>query len=119
MCYKSAMAGAASRRVYRNPPIEEALVEFRFQSNGDWDPTIPGKLHDRVKDSYPGRPRQQKRVQAALSSAEGQPTTVAVHEGFERVQLVDASGRCLMTVGPHVMSVNSLRPYEGWDRLGP
>lgn len=113
------MAGAAARRVYKNPPIEEALVEFRFNTDGEWDPTVPGKLHDRVKDVYPGRPRQQKRVHAALSSVEGQPTTLAVHEGMERVQLVDASGLRLLSVGPHVMSVNSLRPYEDWERLGP
>jgi len=33
---------------YRNPPIEEALCEFRFVPSQDWDPTVPGRFHKKI-----------------------------------------------------------------------
>ena len=40
------------RRRYRNPPIEEALCEFRFKPGRDWDLTIPGKLQAAIGEEY-------------------------------------------------------------------
>ncbi len=58
------------RRRYRNPPVEEALVEFRFVPGQGWDPTLPGKLHQHaaIKSVYTGKPRTQKIVEAALEA---------------------------------------------------
>jgi hypothetical protein len=77
MLRKDAMTEAALRKPYKNPPIEEALVEFRFVQSQEWDLTIPGKLHQHaaIKDEYPGKPRHQKVLQAALQTAPGQPTS--------------------------------------------
>jgi uncharacterized protein (TIGR04255 family) len=109
------------RSQYKTPPIEEALVEFRFEQAQEWDLTIPGKLHQHasIKDQYPGKPRQQRVLQAALQAAPGQPAGFAVHEGVGRVQLVDLDAKRLLSLGPDVLSVNVLRPYEGWDRFRP
>lgn len=106
---------------YKNPPIEEALVEFRFVPRQEWDLTIPGKLaqHSSIKDQYPGKPRTQKMLQAELQAMAGQPAGFAVHEGVGRVQLIDNDARRLVSLGPDVLSVNSLRPYEGWGDFRP
>ena len=87
------MTQPQERRRYKNPPIEEALVEFRFAPGQEWDLTIPGKLHEKVKDSYPGKPRQQKLLQAAVQAVQGQPPGFTLQEGIMRVQLVDADRR--------------------------
>ena len=112
------MTQTTARTPYKNPPIEEALVEFRFvqEQTQEWDLTIPGKLHQHpsIKNTYPGKPRQQRITQATLHP--GQPATV--HEEL-RVQLVDQDAKRLISLGPGVLSINALRPYEGWERFRP
>ena len=61
------------RRRYRNPPIEEALCEFRFLPGQEWDLTIPGKLHVILGEEYNGKPQEQKLVDIALNAEGGQP----------------------------------------------
>lgn len=107
------------RRRYRNPPIEEALVEFRFAPGQGWDLTIPGKLHERVKAAYPGKPRQQRLLQASVRTGVGQPADMSLQEGVGRVQLVDADARRLLSLGPDVLGVHVLKPYDGWDDFKP
>ena len=108
-------------RKYKNAPIEEALVEFCFVPGQEWDLTIPGKLHQHpaIKDQYPGKPRTQKIVEAALQTDPGQPPNLAVRGGVSRIQLVDESGNHLISMGSDVLSVNVLRPYDGWEQLRP
>ncbi|TVR63977.1 MAG: TIGR04255 family protein [Candidatus Competibacteraceae bacterium] len=107
------------KRSYRNPPVEEALVEFRFVPGPGWDPTLPGKLHQHaaIKNGYAGKPRTQKIVEAALEAGRDQPSQMTLREGFGRVQLVNENGNRLISLGPDVLSVNVLRPYEGWTRF--
>lgn len=115
------MAEAATAKRYRNPPIEEALVEFRLVPAQEWDLTIPGKLHQHpaIKDQYPGKPRTQKVVEAALQAAPQQPPHLTVREGVSRIQLVSEDGRRLISLGTDVLSVNVLHPYEGWEEFRP
>lgn len=94
-------------------------MEFHFAPGQDWDLTIPGKLHEKVKATYPGKPRQQRLLQASLRAEIGQPPGMALEEGIGRVQLVDADGRRLLSLGPDVLSVNVLRPYDGWEVFKP
>ena len=106
---------------YRNPPIEEAVVEFRFVPGQEWDLTIPGKLHEHpdIKNRYPGKPRTQKSLEAAYRAEPDQPPNLAVREGIARIQLVDLDGRHLISLGADVLSVNILRPYDGWGQFRP
>ena len=43
-----------SRR-YKNSPIIEAICEFQFEENSEWDLTIPGLVYDRVQNEFPIR----------------------------------------------------------------
>ena len=115
------MSDQPERRKYKNPPIEEALVEFRFVPSQEWDLTIPGKLHQHpsIKDKYPGKPRQQKVVEAALQTGPQQPPSFAVREGMGRLQLLNDDGKRLLSLGPDVLSINVLRPYDNWENFRP
>ena len=114
-------------RRYKNPPIEEALCEFRFQPSQDWDLTIPGKLHARLNEEYSGRPREQRVVEAGLEIQGDQPSKLSLGEGLGKVQLVTEDGTRMVGVGPDVLSVHMLRPYQdplqpgrgGWDEFRP
>lgn len=115
------------RRRYKNPPIEEALCEFRFLPGQEWDLTMPGKLHTAVHDSYPGKPRQQKVVEAALHAQAGVASNLMFREGLARVQLVTEDAKRLVGIGPDALSIHMLRPYQnpaspdssGWDEFRP
>jgi len=99
-------------RRYRNPPIEEALCEFHFDSDETWDLTIPGKLHTEL-DDYSGKPRQQNVVQVGLALQDGQPSELRHGERLGRVLLITNDGSRMVGIGPDVVSVHMLRPYQG------
>jgi len=115
------------RRRYKNPPIEEALCEFRFRPRQDWDLTIPGKLHGEIQDAYSGKPRQQNVVEATLQTGGDQRPNVTYREGLAKVQLVTEDGTRMVGIGQDVLSVHMLRPYQdavapeksGWDEFRP
>ena len=115
------------RRRYRNPPIEEALCEFRFLPSREWDLTIPGKFHLCLGDEYSGKPQEQKVVDIALNAEAGQPPKMSYGEGLAKVQLVTKDGNRQVGIGKDVLSVHMLRPYQdprhpgrsGWDEFQP
>jgi uncharacterized protein (TIGR04255 family) len=113
------------RRRYKNPPIEEALCEFRFRPGQEWDLTMPGKLHSKIRDEYPGKPRQQNVVEAVLQTQVGAPSHVRYREGLAKVQLVTEDDTRMVAVGQDVLSVHMFRPYlnpaapekSGWEEF--
>ena len=112
-------------RRYRNPPVEEALCEFRFQPDQEWDLTIPGRLHVELGNEYTGKPQEQKVVNVSLNAQEGQPSKLSYEEGYAKTQLVTEDGKRQVGVGKDVLSVHMLRPYQdprlpeksGWDEF--
>ncbi len=115
----------AERRRYRNPPVEEALCEFRFDPSQEWDLTIPGKLQAALGDAYTGKPRHQMGMQALFQAQSGGATNLTFSQGLARVQLIDRSGKRIVAVGQDVLSIHMLRPYQdpaeqdkgGWDEF--
>ena len=97
------------QRRYKNPPIEEALCEFRFESGQDWDPTIPGQLHVELAEEYSGKPQEQRAMGLEWNAQERQ---LHYNEGLAKVQLVSDDGKRMVGVGPDVLSVHILRPYH-------
>ena len=114
----------AQRRQYRNPPIEEALCEFRFEPGQEWDLTIPGRLHVQLSKDYSGKPQQQKFVDVSLDAQKGKPPKLSYGEGLAKVQLFTEDGKRIVAVGQDVLSIHMLRPYQdphrtdsGWDEF--
>ncbi len=108
------------KKQYKNPPIEEAIVEFHFVPGhgSEWDLIIPGKLHEHpdIKTQYPSEPRVQKLFIPTIQSMPGQPSSPTVQIA-QRVQFLNDDGSRLVSVGPNVLSVNVLRPYDGWEQF--
>ena len=115
------------RRRYKNPPIEEALCEFRFQHDPGWDLTIPGKLQVELGEEYSGRPQEQKAIQVGLDFQDGRPSNLQYGEGLARVQLVTKDGKRMVGVGPNLLSIHMLHPDQsppypessGWSEFKP
>lgn len=111
----------SQRQKYQEPPIEEALCEFRFKSSRAWDFTVPGRLYDKLEHEYPVT-RDQKAVAIGLDIQEAGPSSMEYNQGVARVQLLSKNGRRMIGVGPDTLAIHMLNPYQdpnseasGWE----
>ncbi len=112
------MAAGSPHPSYPNPPIEEGLCQVAFSEPLAWSVATPGRLHEALKASYPAEPDTQDEVAASLQLPPNQAgPTFAFNRGPQRFVFKDESGTRLLIANPHTLSVNSLRPYEGWQAL--
>ena len=104
-------------RRYRNPPIVEAVCEFRFPPDSPWDLTIPGLVYERIKGAFP-----EKRQAPMFGFGIRLGPQGAIEQQVEpstRMQFLSRDGKALVQVGPNLLAVNHLKPYPGWDAFVP
>lgn len=104
------------RRQYANPPLIEAVCEFRFEPGDSWDLAIPGLLYKALSSQFPKR-RQVRLLESTIAAKpEGIWQTVSQEE---RLQCLREDETALVQVGPHLLSVNHLKPYPQWKGFVP
>lgn len=96
---------------YNNPPVEEAMCEFRFLPEIVWDPTLPGRLQVEL-DDYAGSSRELRALQIQFPGEGGNGADMQFSDGLQRVQLVTPNGHRVVAVGPNALSIHMLRPYS-------
>lgn len=104
------------RSSYRRPPIVEALCTLRFASAFEWDPTVPGRLYERLASDYPELPKQEELVApdfSAKSDSEGPGVTL--RKPSSRITFRNQNK--LVTVRENAIGIHCLAPYEGWPSL--
>jgi uncharacterized protein (TIGR04255 family) len=99
-----------TRRQYPNPPIAEAVCEFRFAPGQAWNLTVPGLFYEKIRDLYTGEPRHQNLIVTELKSGH-------IPQGATKLLFPSADATKLVGVGPDTLSIHSLRPYEGWNEF--
>lgn len=104
-----------TRRVYQNPPIEEALCEFSFTPS-DWDLAYPVLLRERLRATYPGKARKRDLFETELRDGTAGGSSIGVKQ-TATLQFPSADNRLVLGVRRDVMSVHMLRPYQGWERF--
>ena len=97
-----------------NPPVIEAICEFRFDPSSPWDWTIPGRLFEKIQDRFPER-SEVKRLGLQVQLDKGEVHKTQVDTGPERLQLKRTDGTALVQIGSHLLSVNHFSPYPGWE----
>ncbi|MGD0534706.1 MAG: TIGR04255 family protein [Methanoregula sp.] len=101
---------------YKNPPIVEAICEFRFSKETKWDPTIAGSVYEKVKDQFPSKEsRLEQQVEVKAGDAGFSQNLVA----SQRAIMLSPDRSSLIQVGQHLLSVNHLKPYAGWENFRP
>lgn len=104
-----------ARRVYKNPPIHEAVCEFQFSNPEDWNLIHGGQFIERVKKRYSGKPTEQRILRVTPPRGEMSGATPPSIVEITKVQLKSVDGRQIVAIGPGILSVHSLRPYAGWE----
>lgn len=103
-------------RNYAKAPILEAVCEFVFSQDSQWDIAVPGLMFERVKDRYPKR-KQTRSISPGL--ARDSDALEFQVQTMERIQFLNDDEKTLLQVGPHLLSINRLRPYVSWNAFSP
>ena len=111
-------------RQYTNPPLREAVCEFRFQEGEAWDQAIPGLIYAAMRAQFPRRlstAQSQVVASSGMQSLEGsfpQPPQFELQlireEPFRFWREEDESG--YIGVAPYRLSVHHFNPYPSWKR---
>ena len=109
------MPAETERRQYKNPPIKEAVCEFRFGPKQDWDPLLPGNLQQALcglGDEYTGKALEQRIVSVGIETHEDKPPALKYDEGAIKVQLATEKNIRRIGVGRNVLTIHMLAPYQ-------
>jgi uncharacterized protein (TIGR04255 family) len=102
---------------YRNPPIVEAICEFRFSQETKWDPTIPGLLYDKLKEQFPNK--ESRFNQEVEVKVDDKGLQQWVTHPNQMAVFLSQDQKSLMQVGPNKLSIHYLKPYPGWENFRP
>lgn len=107
---------APRRRLYRNPPVVEALARLHWDSAAEWKLTTPGLLYERLREVYPEEPQPRNVMQADFTQRAGD-SNFEVRSGPPQMVFSAEEASRLLIVGPNDLSAHGLPPYEGWESL--
>jgi uncharacterized protein (TIGR04255 family) len=65
---------------YANPPLVEAVCEFRLAAETLWDLAIPGLLYEKIKNKFPIREQRTVQEVELVSGATGLQQQVRANE---------------------------------------
>ncbi len=103
-------------RTYKNPPVIEAVCEFRLSQDTPWDLTIPGLFYERVKDDFPHR---EQRVVSEFEFTQEPHGLRQRAVTSERILLFSQDRKKIIQLGPRLLVINVLKPYPTWQGFKP
>lgn len=104
------------RKKYKNPPVVEAVCEFRLTQDTAWDMTIPGLIYERVRDEFSEREQRMVSEMELTQGAEGIQQHIRTSE---RVVLSTRDKKMLIQLGARLLVINVLKPYPSWQEYKP
>lgn len=100
-------------RVYGNPPVIEAVCEFRFDPGQPWDWTIPGLVYEHIRNDFPKK-RQVHMLEVKLQPAQA-GTAAPEQNPVIKMQFLNSAETSIVQIGPDLLAINALRPYPKWQ----
>jgi len=101
------------RHRYEVAPIQEAVCEFRLRQSTAWDMATPGLLYPGLQGLYPERRQRADAEPAVVQNDKGE--SVATLVKVDRIVYSAKDGKSFVQVGPRMVSIHRLRPYESWE----
>lgn len=93
--------------------IQEAVCEFRFAKDTEWNGDLPSVLYNKLKDEFPEKKQkithkfEFRTNKNEIGSQKIDPVTNNV--------FLSKNGKILIQIYPRMISVNCLRPYPSWE----
>jgi len=104
------------RRVYRDPPVVEAVCRVHWSAPIKWDLMTPGLLFEKLRGTYPAEPRLQPSIRADIQQP-GMQAAFQLTAGTQQFAFASDDGTRMLIVNAESVSAHSLQPYEGWPSL--
>jgi len=100
------------RKQYTNPPVTEAVCEFRLSPDTGWDLTVSGLLYEKLRGEFSIK---EQRLFSALQISQGPEGLHQQNKTEERVLFFNESRNVFVQVGARLLAINCLKPYPGWN----
>lgn len=101
---------------YKNPPIIEAVCEFRFERGSPWDLAVPGLVYEKIRHTFPKR-KPIRDVQLGVRQLDaGLEQEVKT---TERIRFLRDDEKAFIQVGPDQVAIHQLKPYPSWQEFQP
>ena len=101
---------------YKNPPIIEAVCEFRLTPDSPWDLTVPGLIYEKIKKEFPHREQRLIQEIELTQGPQGLQQQIRTQEG---VLFFTEDRKMFVHIGPHLLAINCLKPYPSWTGFQP
>ena len=95
---------------YKNPPLIEALCEFRFQKMGMVPNIVLGRLYEQIESEFP---TVETHKGIGVQADDEKPSPSIVLE--ERTRFINKDKTRLIQVGEGFLVVNQLQPYRDYQ----
>jgi uncharacterized protein (TIGR04255 family) len=102
-------------RQYKKPPIEEAICEFHFSAQSQWDLAVPGLVYEHLRETFPKRTTGGRGWQIVIQADGG----LTQRPGPDMLKFESLGGTTFAQVGMHFLSVHHIRPYSSWETFFP
>jgi uncharacterized protein (TIGR04255 family) len=101
-------------RKYKNPPLIEAICEFRFQPSTSWDNSFPAQVQAQLQKKFP-KQREETVIQSSLTNApqEKQVNYQLKSNAVSRLLAEDERASVLIDIDR--IAISHLKPYPQWD----
>ena len=106
-----------SRR-YKNPPVIEALCDFRFVPSKPWDMTFPGLFYNEIKKQFPEK-EEETGFEFSFRSTSAGGVEQKFEKAFPKLKFYNAKKTALIQLLPDRLIINHLKPYPGWEQFKP
>jgi uncharacterized protein (TIGR04255 family) len=104
-------------RNYVNPPIIEAVCEFRLTPDSKWDLSIPGLIYEKVRKDFPNKEQRHFFQELEIvQSPQGLQQRIGMDE---RILFLTNDRKMFLQVGSNLLAVNCLKPYAKWSGFKP
>lgn len=103
-------------RKYVNPPLLEAVCEFRLARDTPWDMTVPGLVYEKLRNAFSKREQRLMQEVELVHGPEGLRQQIRTSE---HILLFAEDNKTFVQVGPRLLAVHSLKPYPTWARFKP
>ncbi|MDW8038971.1 MAG: TIGR04255 family protein [Thermoguttaceae bacterium] len=103
-------------RKYANPPILEAVCEFRLSRKTPWDITVPGRVYEKLREEFPLR---EDRVVEDWDITYHPVRSRGPILREPRLLCFTNEKNLFIQLGRRLLSVHVVRPYPTWSAFKP
>ena len=102
---------------YKNPPITEAVCEFRFELETTFDQKIADLIYEEIKEKFPKKKKGQFYQAEFKIDAKEKKQELSSKIIREFDQFFSEDEKTLVQLDKERLSIHKLKPYQSWSEF--